>query len=81
MLQLGYSHRLRLRVCVDPLLDIGQCFHIPALYLNKSSHLQVGIEVCMTKNKLLKQYGLELLLEWLVSTDTFIRFKRRVHEG
>ena len=81
MLQLGYSLRLSLRVHVDPLTDIGQCFHIPALYLNKSSHLQVGIKVCMTKNKLLKQYGLELLLKWLVSTDTFVWFKRRIHEG
>jgi len=79
VLQLGYSlrlrPRLRLRVCVDPLPDIGQRFHVPALYLKKSSHLQAGIEVCTMKNKLLKRYRLELLLEWLVSTDTFIRFK------
>ena len=75
MLQLGYSLRLRLRVHIDPLLDIDQCFHVPTLYLDKSSHLQVGIKVCTTKNKLLKWYGLELLLKWLVSTDIFIQFK------
>ena len=84
MFQLGYSlrfrPRLRLRVHVDPLLDIDQRFHIPALYLNKSIHLQVRIKACMTKNKLLKWYKLELLLEWLVSTNTFVWFKRRVHE-
>ena len=81
VLQLRYSLRLRLRVHVDPLPDIGQRFRVPALHLNKSSHLQAGIEVCTTKNKLLKQYRLELLLKWLVSTDTFVRFKRRVYEG
>ena len=79
MLQLEYS--LRLRVCIDLLLDIGQCFHVPALYLNKSSYLQVGIKVCMTKNKLLKWYELELLLEFLISTDNFIRFKQRIHKS
>ena len=81
VLQLGYSHRLRLRVRVDPLPDIGQRFYVPTLYLNKSSYLQAGIEVCMTKNKLLKWYRLKLLLELLVSTDTFVGFKRRIHEG
>ena len=81
MLQLGYSLRLRLRVCVDLLSDIGQYFHVSALHLNKSSYLQAGIEVCMIKNKLLKWYRLELLLEWLISTDTFILFKQRIHKG